>query len=176
MKTFKEYILEVVTFKNNSHWVLSPSGFEMEKMSGASEHPDLFPHLNFMGREANNGGTSMILDGNPNENLNWAHSPYFDFTVAKANNTVYNGRVHSDKWAFVAVQPTNGAEVQFSVNINSSSSPIIHTYTDDKAILKIEFQPNFRPVAYDVAVNSYGVVNTSNFAVNRRSINSSVSP
>ena len=59
MKTFKEYILEVVTFKNNSHWVLSPSGFEMKKMSGASEHPDLFPHLNFMGREANNGGTSM---------------------------------------------------------------------------------------------------------------------
>lgn len=125
---------------------------------------------------SNDGGATMIANGSNNSSSNWAHSPYFDFTVAKANNTVYNGRVHSDKWAFVAVQPTNGVEVQFSVNINSSSSPILHAYTDDKAILKIEFQSNFRPVAYDVAVNSYGVVNTSNFAVNRRSINSSVSP
>ena len=125
---------------------------------------------------SNDGGVTMIPNGNSGNSDNWAHSPYFDFTVAKDNNTVYNGRVHSDKWAFVAVQPSNGAEVQFSVNINSSSSPNLYAYTDDKAILKIEFQPNFRPVAYDVAVNSYGVVNTSNFAVNRRSINSSVSP
>lgn len=125
---------------------------------------------------SNDGGATMIPNGNSGSSANWAHSPYFDFTVGKANNTVYNGRVHSDKWAFVAVQPTNGAEVQFSVNINSSSSPQLYAYTDDKAILKIEFQSNFRPVAYDVAVNSYGVVNTSNFAVNRRSINSSVSP
>jgi uncharacterized repeat protein (TIGR01451 family) len=125
---------------------------------------------------SNDGGATMIPNGNANSSANWAHSPYFDFTVAKANNTVYNGRVHSDKWAFVAVQPTNGAEVQFSVNVNASSSPKLYAYTDDKAVLKIEFQPNFRPVAYDVAVNSYGVVNTSNFAVNRRSINSSISP
>lgn len=125
---------------------------------------------------SNDGGATMIPNGNSGNSSNWAHSPYFDFTVAKANNTVYNGRVHSDKWAFVAVQPTNGAEVQFSVNINASSSPQLFAYTDDKSIVKIEFQPNFRPVAYDVAVNSYGVVNTSNFAVNRRSINSSISP
>jgi large repetitive protein len=125
---------------------------------------------------SNNGGATMIPNGNPNQNLNWAHSPYFDMTVAKANNTVYNGRVHSDKWGFVAVQPTNGNEVQFSVNVNASSSPILFAYTDDKSIVKIEFQSNFRPVAYDVAVNNYGVVNTNNFAVNRRSINSSVSP
>ena len=125
---------------------------------------------------SNDGGATMIPNGNSGSSQNWAHSPYFDFTVAKANNTVYNGRVHSDKWAFVAVQPTNGAEVQFSVNVNASSSPKLYAYTDDRAVLKIEFQPNFRPVAYDVAVNSYGVVNTNNFAVNRRSINSSVSP
>lgn len=125
---------------------------------------------------SDNGGASMIPNGSSNESSNWAHSPYFDFTVAKANNTVYNGRVHSDKWAFVAVQPTNGSEVQFSVNINASSSPILFAYTDDHSIIKVEFQPNFRPVAYDVSVNSYGVVNTNNFAVNRRSINSSVSP
>lgn len=125
---------------------------------------------------SNDGGVTMIPNGANNNADNWAHSPYFDFTVGKANNTVYNGRVHSDKWAFVAVQPTNGAEVQFSVNVKSSSSPQLFAYTDDKAVLKIEFQPNFRPVAYDVAVNSYGVVNTNNFAVNRRSVNSTVSP
>lgn len=125
---------------------------------------------------SNDGGATMIPNGTNNSATNWAHSPYFDFTVGKADNTVYNGRVHSDKWAFVAVQPTNGAEVQFSVNVNSSSSPQLFAYTDDQSVIKIEFQQNFRPVAYDVAVNNYGVVNTNNFAQNRRSINSSVSP
>ena len=51
MKTFKQYIIEVVTFKNNSSWVLSPGGFQIKK-SGDTEHPDLFPHLDFMGRRS----------------------------------------------------------------------------------------------------------------------------
>jgi hypothetical protein len=52
MKSFKQYITEVVSFKNNSSWALSPShGFEI-KPSGAKEHPDLFRHLDFMGRES----------------------------------------------------------------------------------------------------------------------------
>ena len=49
MKSFRQYIIEVITFKNNSSWVLSPHGFDVK--DSTMEHPDLFPHLNFMGRE-----------------------------------------------------------------------------------------------------------------------------
>jgi len=52
MKSFNQFITEVVSFKNNSSWALSPShGFEI-KPSGTKEHPDLFRHLDFMGRES----------------------------------------------------------------------------------------------------------------------------
>ena len=52
MKSFNQFITEVASFKNNSSWALSPShGFEI-KPSGSSEHPDLFPHLDFVGRES----------------------------------------------------------------------------------------------------------------------------
>jgi len=53
MKCFKQYITEVITFKNNSSWALSPIGFEI-KESGHIEHPDHFPHLDFMGRKSKN--------------------------------------------------------------------------------------------------------------------------
>jgi hypothetical protein len=52
MKSFRQYISEVVSFKNNSSWALSPShGFEI-KPSGVEEHPNIFPHLDFTGRES----------------------------------------------------------------------------------------------------------------------------
>jgi hypothetical protein len=53
MKSFKQYISEVITFKNNSSWAMSPHGFEI-KDSGSTEHPDHFPHLDFMGRQTKN--------------------------------------------------------------------------------------------------------------------------
>ena len=52
MKSFKQYITEVVSFRNNSSWALSPAGGFQIKPSGNKEHPDIFPHLDFMGRES----------------------------------------------------------------------------------------------------------------------------
>jgi hypothetical protein len=51
MKTFKQYITEVISFVNNSSWALSPLGFEIKDSAGR-EHPDHFPHLDFMGRSS----------------------------------------------------------------------------------------------------------------------------
>ena len=52
MKSFNQFITEVVSFRNNSSWALSPShGFEI-KPSGTKEHPNIFPHLDFRGKES----------------------------------------------------------------------------------------------------------------------------
>ena len=55
MLSFRQFLTEVLTFKNNQSWVLGPGKEFQIKDSGAVEHPDLFPHLNFMGRRTKTG-------------------------------------------------------------------------------------------------------------------------
>jgi len=50
MKSFKHYLIEVLTFKNNSSWAYHPDTGFAHKKSGGREHYDVFPHLEFMGR------------------------------------------------------------------------------------------------------------------------------
>jgi hypothetical protein len=47
----EEDLCEVKTFKNNSSWVLFGGIFQHTK-TGSAEHPDLFPNVNFMGRQS----------------------------------------------------------------------------------------------------------------------------
>lgn len=123
---------------------------------------------------SNDGGATLAA-GSGTDSSNWIVSPFFDMSVA-AGNTVYNGRVYSDKWSFTATNPEGGAETAFAAGFNASSSPNLYAYTDDQVVIRVNFEDGFKPVAYDVSVNSYGVVEGSNFAVNRRSINALTSP
>ncbi|MFV5699114.1 hypothetical protein ACM55H_12175, partial [Flavobacterium sp. ZT3R17] len=96
----------------------------------------------------------------------------FDMTVAN-NSGSFNkksGRLHSDKWGFVAVSPTYG-------NLTTATSESnFYAYTDDRVVLFIDFNPGFEPIAFNVAVNSYGVSQTGGFNVTRRSINAATAP
>ncbi|MDI6046939.1 MBG domain-containing protein, partial [Flavobacterium yafengii] len=96
----------------------------------------------------------------------------FDMTVANNSGSFgkKSGRLHSDKWGFVAVSSTYG-------NITTATSESnFYAYTDDKVVLFIDFNPGFQPIAFNVAVNSYGVSQTGGFNITRRSVNAATSP
>lgn len=97
-------------------------------------------------------------------------SPYFDFTVARGNVPI-DGRVFSEKWGFLGVSPST-----FSGGSTIPATPVLYTYTDDKTVLKVELQTGFMPIAFDIAVNNYGVSRTGDWGVTRRSVNSETSP
>ena len=115
--------------------------------------------------QSSNGGTSAVAGGYS------IMSNYFDMTVAQTNNTTYPGRVHSQKWALSVYNPLNNLQL---ASISSDAS--FYAYTADSVIDKIDFTPGFKPLSFIVAVNSYGVVNTGNWLVDRKSINSGTAP
>jgi uncharacterized membrane protein len=96
---------------------------------------------------------------------------YFDFTVAQTNNTQYTGRINCNKWGFITYihskPPTAGA---YTADITKSFSGDFYGYTADSIICKVNFQPLFRPLAFNLAMTKYGVVNNANWINDRRSI------
>lgn len=96
--------------------------------------------------------------------------PYFDLTVA-STSAIYNGRVHCDKWGFVATDPA-----AFTAKIVASADPILYPYTDDGVVYKLDFESGFMPIAFDVAINSYGSQNTGDWLTDRKSKNSLTTP
>uniref|UniRef100_UPI003750C44C DUF7507 domain-containing protein n=1 Tax=Flavobacterium sp. TaxID=239 RepID=UPI003750C44C len=115
---------------------------------------------------SNDGGVTPLTS-----NADRAVGALFDMTVAtSATGVKRNGRLHSDKWAFIAVSSS------FGNSIIASSEPNFYAYTDDRVVLLIDFKPGFQPIAYNVSVNRYGVSETGSFETTRRSINAAVSP
>jgi hypothetical protein len=95
-------------------------------------------------------------------------SKYFDLTIARANNTKYPGRVHCNEWAFSVYNPAK-ADIQDPL---SPTNAQFFAYTTDSVVTKIYFpSTGFQPLAYIVAVNSFGVQNTGNWLNDRKSIN-----
>jgi Secretion system C-terminal sorting domain len=115
-------------------------------------------------------------------NASWLKFPYFDLTVATTINTQYLGRVHSNKWNFVAISNVNklagGVSVanRFSPDANASSESVFFSYSTDSVVTKIDFEPGFRPISYNMAVNNYGVANSGNWLVDRQSRNDASLP
>ncbi len=105
-------------------------------------------------------------------------APIFDFTVADNSGafTKRPGRVSSEKWGFVAVAPTSAPQ-PYIVVATATAEPVLYSYTADQVNVKIDFEAGFRPVAFDVAVNSYGVNSgQTDWNIGRRSINSATAP
>ena len=99
-------------------------------------------------------------------------SPWFDFTVATSTGTVYNGRVHSSKWGFLALNPTS-----FLNEVTASAAPVVYPFSDDGVVYKMEFSSGFEPISFDLAFNSYGVdPNQTDWTIGRRSVNSATTP
>ena len=117
-------------------------------------------------RSADGGATQITPSGST-----WAKSTYFDLTVATSTNTKYPGRVHSDKWGMVCVTPAT-----WIPEGPASSEAAFFAYTADKSVVKIDLRSGFRPIAFNVAMNSYGVANNGNWLVDRNSRNDATAP
>ncbi len=95
-----------------------------------------------------------------------AMAPFFDFTVglpgSGTSGTFYTGRVFSKKWGLVAFNSS------YQVAASISASPTFYPYTTTD-ILKLTFNSGFKPIAFDVIVNDYGVDNTVSFINGRNS-------
>ncbi|WP_298394846.1 DUF11 domain-containing protein, partial [Flavobacterium sp.] len=114
---------------------------------------------------SNDGGVTPLV-----AEANRAVGALFDMTVATLAGVKRNGRLHSDKWGFVAVDSNYG-------NIaTASSEPNFYVYTADQVILFIDFRPGFQPIAYNLAVNSYGVSPSGAYTTTRKSINTPFIP
>lgn len=102
-------------------------------------------------------------------------SPYFDMTVASVSGgvaTKYPGRVFSKKWGFMTVSETPN----FTASATATSEPAFYSYSLDSTIVKIKFNSGFKPIAFDVVTNSYGVSTTGTWDVARNSAYSAASP
>lgn len=91
---------------------------------------------------------------------------WFDFTVATTANVRYPGRVYSQGWNFITYNTTT-LEGDPAKPLESD----FYGLTSDSTIAKIDFAAGFKPLAFTIYFNKYGVTNTSNFPVDRRSVN-----
>ncbi|MFN6085284.1 MAG: tandem-95 repeat protein [Fluviicola sp.] len=97
--------------------------------------------------------------------------PFFDMTVSTTANVQSIGRVWSRRWAFVTTNLTSGL---FEQALASSFTGDYFAYTPDQFIIQVQFQPGFRPLAYEIAMNFNGATNSGNFINDRRSQNTTV--
>lgn len=103
----------------------------------------------------------------------WASAPFFDFTVRDTvNNVNREGRVFCQKWSLVAVDQSNNFAASFAAN----SEADFFGYTDDSSVLRVDFQNGFRPIAFDLAITKYGIVDNNNPNTDRNSRNDNTSP
>ena len=108
---------------------------------------------------SNDGGVTMV-GGNPGE----AFLIFFDFTISEVNFTLHPGRVHCQKWSFICYDPLN---VNFTPGLINSFEGAYYALTQDSSVVRVNFGVGLRPLAFVLAMNYYGVVNTGNFVADR---------
>lgn len=89
----------------------------------------------------------------------------FDFTVATPANTKFPGRVYSQAWSFITYTP--------ATNAGTATIPLEGDFfglTTDGTVSKIDFNAGFKPLAFVLYFNKYGVANGGNWEVDRRSV------
>ena len=95
--------------------------------------------------------------------------PFFDITVAESNNTQYSGRVWCKKWNFITVDLTNSNYPNSIGTSNFIGS--LYGYSADEFVVKFTFESGFKPLGFEISLNSQGIYNTGNFENDRKSIN-----
>jgi uncharacterized repeat protein (TIGR01451 family) len=95
--------------------------------------------------------------------------PYFDFTVANTAGTKYPGRLFCSYWALSAFKSL-ASPFALGATANGDAEPVFYSYTTDKAIIKIDFNPGFRPFGFAIAITPYGVNKAqTNWLIGRKS-------
>ncbi|MGJ8716551.1 MAG: hypothetical protein ACSHXG_15740, partial [Maribacter stanieri] len=126
------------------------------------------------------GGATPFVFGGGNQVSFYA--PYFDFTVGTVAAGPILGRIWSEKWSFIGYlfEDADNDPVTPDVSNPSLDASVVgeyFAYTDDGVIIKVDFQDGFRPLAYELAMNRFGVVDDddavgNNFLNSRLSANS----
>lgn len=97
---------------------------------------------------------------------------FWDITVATkgASPTALNGRLWSKRWALRTPSISQGSDPTYA-NFDRPFNGQVFTYTDDKFVNKVDFaNSGFRGLTFNLAFNQYGVQNTGNIEVDRRSV------
>jgi hypothetical protein len=90
----------------------------------------------------------------------------FDFTVATAANVKSPGRIYSQAWSFITYDPaTNAGQIANSLDGD------FYAYTQDSTTVKLDLLNGFRPLAFQLYMNSYGAVNGTDWPNDRKSQN-----
>ncbi|WP_026978883.1 DUF11 domain-containing protein [Flavobacterium tegetincola] len=98
-----------------------------------------------------------------------AVSPLFDFSVA-TSSALLPGRVFATKWGLATTTANNSTIPRYFTSATTSvGTPSFYVYTDKLNVLKLDF-PNIVPLAYTVGANNYGVENSGDFSVDRKSV------
>ncbi|HVU56681.1 MAG TPA: hypothetical protein VHD83_16580 [Puia sp.] len=151
-----------------SSWLSAFNGPKMGSSFGAGYSPMKFkPTMNgdyyvSFYRSSTGGTTHDIAES--------MLAKYFDLTVGTCTAGVgkrYLGRVHCNEWAFSVYDPSKN-DIQ---NPLSSSNAQFYTYTPDSVVAKVYFPASgFEPLSYIIAFNSFGVIDSSNWVNDRRSV------
>ncbi|HEY4111648.1 hypothetical protein [Puia sp.] len=143
------------------------SGAPINGYSGLSFTPAMNGDYYVSFYRSTDGGVTHITNG---ESM---LAKYFDITVA-AGTVRLPGRVHCNEWAFSVYNPSKNDIQDPATSTNAS----FYGYTPDSVTVKVSFPTapgstasGFMPLSYIVAFNSFGVINSGNWLVDRNSIN-----
>ncbi len=94
-------------------------------------------------------------------------SKYFDLSVyANGGGAQIKGRVHCNEWAFSVYNVKNDFQ-----DPTVSTFASFYGYTPDSVTIKVSFPTSgFQPLSFLVAFNNFGVADSGNWVLNRRSI------
>ena len=87
---------------------------------------------------------------------------FFDITVSDGANNREIGRVHCQGWSFYMYDPAT-----FTPDCTFAFEGSYFAHTPDSTVVELDFQTDFRPCAFVVAMNEYGTLQTGNFISSR---------
>lgn len=148
-------------------WLLACTGPKIGTGAGynaATFTPSMNGDYSVSFYRSKDGGTTHLAGG---ESM---LSRFFDMTVAQTVagvTTVFKGRVHCNEWAFSCYNPASGDIQDPLVSTNAQ----FYTYTKDSVVALVYFpKSGFRPLAYLVAFNYFGIDSSLTWVQSRKSI------
>ncbi|PPK97185.1 SdrD B-like protein, partial [Nonlabens xylanidelens] len=120
------------------------------------------------------GATSFDFNGPGSDTPVVFFFPYFDLTVGTTTTPIL-GRLWSDKWSFIGYRQEDVNDIADGVDspdlvpnptLEASVEGVFYAYTDDEVIVELDFLNGFRPLAYELSMNRFGVVDDDDSVTN----------
>ncbi|MEO9952738.1 MAG: SdrD B-like domain-containing protein, partial [Nonlabens sp.] len=120
------------------------------------------------------GATSFDFNGAGSDTPVVFFFPYFDLTVGTTTTPIL-GRLWSEKWSFIGYRQedvndiadgNDSPDLVPNPTLEASVEGEFYAYTDDEVIVELDFLNGFRPLAYELSMNRFGVVDNDDSAAN----------